>query len=79
MTTRSTMLTIAHETILLRAKLDGYSPGEYDPVEDNEGYVISILIALRHWSDAHKMDWQADLARAQELFEEDIEEARANR
>lgn len=37
-------------------------------------YVISLLIALRHWYDAHGIDWQSDLARAQKLFEEDLAE-----
>jgi len=51
MSTRDTMLEIARKAILHRASLDGYAPDEYDPAEDDEGYVISLLIALRHWSD----------------------------
>jgi hypothetical protein len=74
MSMRDTMLTIAREAILHRASLDGYAPNEYDPAEDSEGYVISILIALRHWSDSHALDWQAELARARDLFEEDMQE-----
>jgi hypothetical protein len=68
------MIKIAREAILHRASLDGYAPDEYDPAEDGEGYVISLLVALRHWCDAQKLDWQADLARAQGLFEEDKRE-----
>jgi len=74
MSTRNTMLEIARKAILHRASIDGYAPDEYDPAEDNEGYVISLLIALRHWCEAHNLDWQADLIRAQELFEEDKRE-----
>ena len=51
MSTRDTMLEIARKAILHRASLDGYAPDEYDPAEDDEGYVISLLIALRHWCD----------------------------
>ena len=58
MSTRDTMLEIARKAILHRASIDGYAPDEYDPAEDNEGYVISLLIALRHWchlcSSKHK-------------------------
>jgi hypothetical protein len=68
------MLEIAHKAILQRASVDGYAPDEYDPAEDAEGYVISLLTALRHWCDAHDLDWPADLVRAQQLFEEDKRE-----
>jgi hypothetical protein len=71
---RDTMLEIARKAILHRASVDGYAPNEYDPAEDSEGYVISLLIALHHWSDAHNLDWQASLDRAQDLFEEDQRE-----
>ena len=74
MSMRDTMLEIARKAILHRASLDGYAPNEYDPAEDGEGYVISLLIALHHWSDAHNLDWQASLDRAQDLFEEDQRE-----
>ena len=72
MSTRDTMLEIAHKAILQRASVDGYAPDEYDPAEDAEGYVISLLTALRHWCETHDLDWQAELTRAQELFEEDL-------
>ena len=75
MNTRDTMLDIARDAILHRAARDEYDPKEYDPATDDEGYVISILIALRHWSDAHNLDWQADLARAEILFQEDLAES----
>lgn len=72
MSTRDTMLEIARGAILYRASLDGYEPDAYDPAEDDEGYVTSLLTALRHWCDTNSIDWQAELARAQELFEEDM-------
>ena len=75
MTIRDTMLDIALKALLHRASLDGYEPDQYDPVEDSEGYVISLLIALRHWTDAHDRDWYAELARAETLFEEDLAES----
>ena len=78
MSTRDTMLEIARKAILQRAALDGYSAEEYDPVEDAEGYVISLLTALRHWCDANSIDWDADLGRAQELFKEDLREDSGN-
>ncbi|MCL4217854.1 MAG: hypothetical protein KJ052_12725 [Candidatus Hydrogenedentes bacterium] len=76
MTTRDLMLDIARRAILNRAERDGYASSEYDPAEDPEGYVISLLIALRHWSHTTNHDWYADLVRAQELFEEDMREYR---
>ena len=76
MSTRETMLNIARRAILDRAALDGYAAEDYDPAEDPEGYIISLLIGLHHWCCANGIDWQAELARAQELFEEDLCEER---
>ena len=75
MSMRDTMLEIARKAILHRASLDGYAPDGYDPAEDDEGYVISLLTALRHWCDARGIDWQADLDRAETLFKEDLAES----
>ena len=77
MSTRDTMLEIARDAILHRASRDGYTPDEYDPAEDDEGYVVSLLTALRHWGDAHGIDWRADLERAEALFTEDLAESKA--
>ncbi|HEO72715.1 MAG TPA: hypothetical protein ENN80_15770 [Candidatus Hydrogenedentes bacterium] len=75
MTMRETMLGIVRKAILDRAGLDGYAATEYDPAEDPEGYVVSLLTALHHWCHSHGIDWEAELARALELFEEDLAEA----
>ena len=74
-TTRNIMLAIAREAINNRATQDGYAPGEYDPVSDDEGYIISIINALQHWCHEHGMDWHAELARSQELFGQDVAES----
>jgi len=79
MSTRDTMLNFAREAILTRAKADGYQPGSYNPEVDDEGYVTSLLIALRHWCDAFAHEWNAELKRAEELFEEDLEEDRQSK
>ena len=78
MNMRDTMLGIARRAILHRASLDGYDPRQYDPATDTEGYVISLLTALRHWSEAYGIDWQGQIARAQELFEDDVREDKNN-
>jgi hypothetical protein len=70
------MLNIARRAILDRAALDGYAAEDYDPAEDPEGYIISLLIGLHHWCRANSIEWQAELARAQQLFEEDLCEER---
>ncbi|NUM55783.1 MAG: hypothetical protein HUU46_19250 [Candidatus Hydrogenedentes bacterium] len=76
MTTRDLMLDIARQALLARAARDGYKSGEYVPETDHEGYVTSLLIALHHWCHAYSHDWTAELRSAQELFEEDLDEAR---
>ena len=75
MSMRDTMLEIARKAILHRASLDGYDADQYDPVEDEEGYVVSLLTALRHWCVANGIDWHTDLERAETLFNEDIDES----
>jgi hypothetical protein len=76
MRTRDTMLGFARAAILNRAKADGYEPDTYDPESDAEGYVTSLLTALRHWCETFKHDWNAELNRAQDLFEDDLDEDR---
>ncbi len=75
MTIQSAMLAFARDAILNRAASDGYKPGEYDAVSDYEGYVTSLLIALRHWCHAHSINWADEIAQAQQYFEEDLEES----
>lgn len=74
MTTRHTMLEIAREAIVNRARYDGYDEGEYNPMKDDEGYSISLLAALRHWSHEHGHDFQEELRRSHQLFQEDLDE-----
>ena len=74
MSLTTTMLDIAEKVIHFRASMDGYQDGEYDAIQDSEGYVTSILTALRHWSSKHNIDFQAELDRSQQLFEEDVAE-----
>jgi hypothetical protein len=71
-THQSLMLSIAKEVIQCRAARDGYEPETYDAEKDEEGYIVSILNALRQWSHAHDIDWEAELERAQEFFFEDL-------
>jgi hypothetical protein len=54
-----------------RARLDCYSPGEYDPVEDPDGFVVSVLNALHQHCERYNVDWESELRHAQHLFEED--------
>jgi len=78
MSAQDMLLGFAREAILTRAAADDYVPEEYDPEADEEGYVVSLLNALHHWCNAHGHDWTAELNRAQELFEEDLQEYREN-
>lgn len=70
---RNLMLEVARNAIDSRAKLDGQQAGEYDAEHDSEGYIISLLNALHQWCHVHGIDWENDLVRAQELFEQDVE------
>lgn len=76
MSLRDISLDIARHAIVSRAEFDGTAPEEYDAAEDVEGYAVSLLIALHHWSDAHGRDWSEELDRAQAHYEADLEEAR---
>ena len=74
MTIRSNMLAIARELINTRAVRDGYPPYGYDGTGDEEGYIVGILESLQHWCAEYMLDWPGQLARAQQLFEEDVRE-----
>lgn len=74
MTMQDTMLGYARDSILARAASDGYRPDEYVAESDDEGYLTSLLIAFRHWCHVHDIDWNDEVNRAQERFEEDLEE-----
>ncbi len=68
----SVMLSIAREIIDCRAVRDGYQPGEYDAVRDEEGYVTSILNVMHHWCMKNDIDWDDELDRALAFFESDL-------
>ena len=72
MTMREVMLGIAEAVLNFRESLDDGGNDDYDAVKDPEGYTVSILCALRHWTHAHGRDWFQELARAEELFQEDL-------
>lgn len=72
MTMRETMLDIGRKAIQHRASLDGDT--DYDPEVDEEGYVISILIAMRHWCSEYGFDWNEQVEKAEMWFEEDLAE-----
>jgi len=66
------VLSVAKEVIECRAARDGHEPGTYNCVEDQEGYIVSLLNALRQWSHVHEIDWEAELKFAQGLFRADL-------
>jgi len=65
-------LQIAEALIQARAAMDGDT--DYDCVRDPEGYVTSILLAMRHWCYATNVRWRNELTTAGALFLLDIEE-----
>jgi len=72
--TTEVVLSIARQTLDLRAAIDGYNADAYDAEGDPEGYVTSLLNALQQWSHVHGIDWDKELARAQGFFEQDLAE-----
>jgi hypothetical protein len=71
---RNNMLSIAREVIHTRVRHDGDAPSEYDSAKDEEGYIPSIINALHHWCDVHGLDWQTELNRAQDFFNNDMQQ-----
>jgi len=69
------LLALAREAIALRAAKDGYEPNDYDALHDPEGYITSLLTALRHWCRAHGICWDEELGRSQGFFEQDLAES----
>jgi hypothetical protein len=74
MSTRDFMLSIAREAIMHRAEADGYKGDEYNPETDEEGFAVSLLNAIHHWTHTYGRDWTAELNQAQALFEDDLAE-----
>jgi hypothetical protein len=76
MSLRDISLEIGRHAICSRAAFDGIAAEAYDAAEDVEGYAVSLLIALHHWSDAHGRDWSEELEHAEAHYEADLAEAR---
>ena len=74
-TTREFLLDVAKLAILMRDVVDGVPNPEYDCQQDPEGYVTSLLTALHHWCDAYGLDWESELSKSQECFEQDMVES----
>jgi len=69
------LLALAQEAIALRAAKDGYEPQDYDAQHDPEGYITSLLTALRHHCHVHGICWEEELGRSQGFFEQDLAES----
>ena len=74
--TRELMMSIARNAIESRAARDGHAQGTYDAEHDPEGYVTSLLNALHRWCHENGLDWDAEVDRAQDLFNEDTADSR---
>ena len=80
---REKSLEIARAIIAARASMDGDT--QYDHIEDDEGYLVSVLVAMRHLADDQLSaypDRALNAYHAQdrfsyELYLSDMEEARA--
>ena len=66
------LLDVARDAIGLRVMKDDGDPITYDHEKDPEGYVVSLINALHCWCHVHGPPWDAQLVRAEELFEEDL-------
>ena len=74
-TMHALMLAVAQDAIAVRAARDGYGPNEYDAAEDPDGFIVSLVNGLHQWCAVNRIDWEAELLHAQELFRKDLEEA----
>ena len=70
-TATSFLIDVARDAIIMRAKRDN-NPSRYDAEKDPEGYVTSILCALRHWCRKHHIPWRKELKRSNDFFQEDL-------
>lgn len=72
------LLGVARDTIGLRVLKDDGDPTAYNHEKDPEGYIISLINALHCWCHVHGIPWDAQLAKAEGLFEEDLLQPDAN-
>lgn len=73
-TTIDFLIGVARDAIRQRAARDHHDPEAYNVEEDPDGFVTSLLIALRHWCDRHDLDWERELCRAEDCYLQDIGE-----
>jgi hypothetical protein len=66
------LLGVARDAIGLRVKKDDGNTDTYDHEKDPEGYIISLINALHCWCHVHGIPWEAQLVKADGLFEEDL-------
>lgn len=69
------LLALAREVITLRAAKDGYELQDYDARHDPEGYITSLLTALRHHCHVHGISWEEEVSLSQGFFEQDLAES----
>lgn len=67
------LLSVARDAIGLRAEKEQEHPGNYDVERDPEGFVTSILTALRHWCHRNGLNWETELIRAYDCFVQDLD------
>ena len=72
--TAALLLDVAREAILLRAKRDNQNSKNYDAERDPEGYITSLLSAIRHWCHKHHIPWKQELKQANDFFRNDLRE-----
>ena len=66
------LLAVARDAIGLRVRKDDGDPAAYDHEKDPEGYIVSLINALHCWCHVNGLPWDAQLERAEQLFEEDL-------
>ena len=70
------LIGVAREAIRQRAARDHVDPEAYNVEEDPDGFVTSLLIALRHWCNQNNLDWDRELYRAEDCYLQDLDETR---
>jgi hypothetical protein len=66
------LMGVARDAIEHCVAKEGGNPAIYDYETDPKGYVASFVSALRHWCLFHGLDWEMEIAWAEEFFREDL-------